>query len=55
MIEKTVYFIKRYETMNVIVKDLNELINIQLANVALISQFFTNLMCLRKFLAKEIH
>jgi tRNA G10 N-methylase Trm11 len=55
MTEKTVYSIERYETMNIIVKNSNESVNIQLVNVALISEFFTNLMCLRKFLAKEIH
>jgi hypothetical protein len=55
MIEKTIYFIEKYETMNIIVKSSNELVNIQLVNVALISEFFINLMCLKKFLAKKIH
>ncbi len=55
MTEKTVYFIERYETMNIIVKNSNESVNIQLMNVALIFEFFTNLMCLRKILAKKIH
>ncbi len=55
MIEKTIYFIEKYETMNILVKSLNESVNIQLVNVALIFEFFINLMCLRKFLAKEIH
>ncbi len=55
MINKIVYFIEIYETVNIIVKNLNKLVNIQLINVALISEFFTNLMCLRKFLAKKIY
>ncbi len=55
MIKETVYFIKKYETINIIVKDSNESVNIQLVNIALIFEFFTNLMCLNKFLAKEIH
>ncbi len=55
MIEKIVYSIEKYKTMNIIVKNSNESVNIQLVNVALIFEFFTNLMCLRKFLAKEIH
>ncbi len=55
MTEKTVYSIEKYETMNIIVKNSKKSVNIQLVNVALIFEFFTNLMCLRKFLAKEIH
>jgi hypothetical protein len=55
MTKKTIYSIEKYETMNIIVKNSNESINIQLMKVALISEFFTNLMCLRKFIAKEIH
>ncbi len=55
IIEKTVYFIKKYETINIIVKNFNKSINIQLMNVVLIFEFFTNLMCLSKFLTKEIH
>jgi hypothetical protein len=55
MTEKVVYLIERYETMSIIVEDSNESVNIQLVNIALISEFFTNLVCLRKFLSKEIH
>jgi hypothetical protein len=55
MTEKVVYFIEKYETMNIIVRDFNESINIELMNVALIFEFFTNLVCLRKFLSKKIH
>jgi hypothetical protein len=55
MTNKVVYLIDTYETMNIIAKDSNESINIQLMNVALISEFFTNLVCLSKFLAKEVH
>jgi hypothetical protein len=54
MIEKTIFFIEKYETMNIIIKNLNKSVNIQLINVALISEFI-NLICLRKFLAKKIH
>jgi hypothetical protein len=55
MTEKVVYLIKKYESMNIIARNSNESINIQLINVALISEFFTYLMCLRKCLSKEIH
>ncbi len=54
MIDKIVYFIEIYETINIIIKNSNKSINIQLVNVTLISEFLTNLMFLSKFLAKEI-
>ncbi len=53
MTEKVVYFIEKYETMNIIVKNSNKSVNIQLVNVALISEFFTNLMYLKKFFNKR--
>jgi hypothetical protein len=55
MIDKIVYDIENYETMNIIIKKLNKLINIRLLNVALMLQFFINLICLIKIMKKEIH
>jgi hypothetical protein len=55
MIDKIVYDIENYETMNIIVKKSNEMINIRLLNVALMLEFFINLICLIKIMKKEIH
>jgi hypothetical protein len=55
IIDKIVYDIENYETMNIVVKELDDSINIQLLNVALISEFFINLICLIKIIKKEIH
>jgi hypothetical protein len=55
MIDKIVHDIKNYETMNIIVKKSNESINIRLLNVALMLEFFINLICLIKIIKKEIH
>jgi hypothetical protein len=55
IIDKIFYVIKNYKTMNVIVKKSNELINIRLLNVALMLEFFINLICLTKIMKKEIH
>jgi hypothetical protein len=55
MIDKIVHDIENYETMNIIVKKLNELINIRLLNVALMLEFFMNLICWIKIMKKEIH
>jgi hypothetical protein len=55
VIEKIVYDIESYETMNIVVKELDDSINIQLLNVALMSEFFINLICLIKMMKKEIH
>jgi hypothetical protein len=55
MIDKIVHDIENYETMNIIVKESNESINIRLLNVALMFEFFINLICLIKIMKKEIH
>jgi hypothetical protein len=41
--------------MNIVVKELDDSINIQLLNVALMFEFFINLICLIKMMKKEIH
>jgi hypothetical protein len=55
IVEKIVYDIESYETMNIVVKELDDSINIQLLNVALMFEFFINLICLIKMMKKEIH
>ncbi len=54
-VEKIVYNIESYETMNIVVKKLDDSINIQLLNVALTLEFFISLICLIKMMKKEIH
>jgi hypothetical protein len=55
IIDKIVYDIENYETMNIVVKKLDDSINIQLLNVALMFELFINLICLIKMMKKEIH
>jgi hypothetical protein len=55
IIDKIVYDIENYETMNIVVKKFDDSINIQLLNVALMFEFFINLICLIKMMKKEIH
>ncbi len=55
VVDKIVYDIKNYETMNIVVKEFDDSINIQLLNVALVSEFFINLICLIKMMKKEIY
>jgi hypothetical protein len=55
IVDKIVYEIENYETMNIVVKKLDNSINIQLLNVALMSEFFINLICLIKIMKKKIH
>jgi hypothetical protein len=55
IIEKIVYDIESYETMNIVVREFDDSINIQLLNVALMSEFFISLICLIKMMKKEIH
>jgi hypothetical protein len=55
VIDKIVYDIENYETMNIVVKRLVDSINIQLLNVALMFEFFISLICLIKMMKKEIH
>jgi hypothetical protein len=55
IVNKIVYDIKNYETMNIVVKKFDDSINIQLLNVALMLEFFINLICLIKMMKTEIH
>jgi hypothetical protein len=55
VVEKIVYDIENYETMNIVVKRFDDSINIQLLNVALMSEFFISLIYLIKMMKKEIH
>jgi hypothetical protein len=55
VVEKTVYDIEGYETMNIVAREPDDPINIQLLNVALVSEFFISLICLIKMMKKEIH
>jgi hypothetical protein len=55
IIDKIVYEIESYKTMNIVVRELDDLINIQLLNVALMFEYFINLICLIKIMKKEIH
>jgi hypothetical protein len=55
VIDKIVYDIESYERMNITVKEFDDSINIQLLNVALIFEFFIDLICLIKMMKKEIH
>jgi hypothetical protein len=55
IIDKIVYDIENYETMNIVIKRFDDSINIHLLNVALMFEFFINLICLIKMMKKEIH
>jgi hypothetical protein len=55
IVDKIVYDIENYETMNIIVRELDDSINIQLLNVALMLEFFISLICLIKMMKKEMH
>jgi hypothetical protein len=55
IIDKIVYDIENYETMNIVIKKFDDSINIQLLNVALMFEFFISLICLTKMMKKEIH
>jgi hypothetical protein len=55
VVDKIVYDIENYETMNIVVKELDDSINIQLLNVALMFEFFINLICLIKMMKKKVH
>jgi hypothetical protein len=55
VIDKIVYEIENYETMNIVVREFDDSINIQLLNVALMLEFFISLICLIKMMKKEIH
>jgi hypothetical protein len=55
VVDKIVYDIENYETMNIVVKKLDNSINIQLLNVALMFEFFINLIDLIKMMKKKVH
>jgi hypothetical protein len=55
VVDKIVYDIENYETMNIVVKEFDDSINIQLLNVVLMFEFFISLICLIKMMKKEIH
>jgi hypothetical protein len=55
VIDKIVYDIENYETMNIVVEEFDDSINIQLLNVALMLEFFINLICLIKIMKKAIY
>jgi hypothetical protein len=55
IVDKIVYDIENYETMNIVIKNFDDSINIQLLNVALMFEFFINLICLIKIMKREIH
>jgi hypothetical protein len=55
IIEKIIYDIENYETMNIVVKEFDDSINIQLLNIALMFEFFINLICLIKMMKKEVY
>jgi hypothetical protein len=55
IVDKIVYEIENYETMNIVVKEFDDSINIQLLNVALMFEFFINLICLIKMMKKKVH
>ncbi len=55
MIDKIIYAIESYETMNILIKELNESMSIKLLNVTLAPDFLTNLVCLSKFTDKKVH
>jgi hypothetical protein len=55
IVDKIVYDIENYETMNIVVKKFDDSINIQLLNVALMLEFFISLICLIKMMKKKIH
>jgi hypothetical protein len=55
VVDKIVYDIENYETMNIVVKEFDDSINIQFLNVTLMSEFFISLISLIKMMKKEIH
>jgi hypothetical protein len=55
IIDKIVYDIENYETMNIVVREFDDSINIQLLNVALMFEFFISLICLIKMMKKDVH
>ncbi len=54
-IDKTIYSIEKYEIVHIVVKRSHDSINIRLLNVVLASNFLINLICLSRFIAKNVH
>jgi hypothetical protein len=54
-VDKTIYSIERYKIVHIVVKKSHDSINIQLLNVVLASSFLINLICLSKFIVKNVH
>ena len=55
IVEKTTHQIETFETVDIVVKNPRGLISIKLLNVALIIDYFINLICLDKFEKKDIY
>ena len=54
IVEKTIHQIKTFEIVNIITKNLRELISIKLLNMILIIDYFINIICLNRFENKNI-
>lgn len=55
MAGKSIYPVEEYEIVDIVAKGPDGPVNIRLLEVALIPGFFTNLVCLNKFMAKGVH
>jgi hypothetical protein len=54
-VDKTIYLILRYEIVYIVVKKSHDSINIHLLNVIFASSFLINLICLSRFIVKNVH
>ena len=54
IVKKTIHQIEAFETVDIVIKNPREMISIRLLNVALITKYFINLICLDKFEKKGI-
>jgi hypothetical protein len=55
MIDKIIYAMKSYDTVNIVTQELNEAMSIKLLNVILAFNFLTNLVCISKFINKRVY
>ncbi len=53
--DKIIYAIEGYDIVDVLIDELNKSVLIKLLNVTLASNFWMKLMCLSKFIAKEVY
>jgi hypothetical protein len=53
--DKSVYPIKAFGSVIIIIKSLNSLTQIQLCDVAFMPGFFTNIVSLHRFIARGVH